>query len=151
MRVPVELIGRAGGHNRVGLAYAFDPAGCFDPDSRFFYTDDDIDCGWRKPEGLARDIARLSSGIDDVRVERVNSLRTMKGNVGSKHNLITFRLNPAAKKDVHVDAERREADAQARAILVLPKTEGFECMLGEMVAGDPKNCFVLARHSYHMK
>ena len=150
MRLPLHFIGWGGEHNEIGPAYEIDAKCHISADSRIFYTDDDIrgdaDAAWE----LAHYIAQASSGIIDVRAEQLDQLRTMSGNIRAAHQCVTFRLEDTALKEIAVNGKHVSPE-NGKAIFILPKAGEFDCMLGEVVHGDPDNAFILAKHNYCMK
>lgn len=147
---PIAFLGWAGWHNDVGPAYAIDGARLCGQASRLFYTDDDIECRKWLARARAMRVERESSGIADVRVELLPRLRRMDTDLVEERWCITFTLDAACKRPVAIMGEEVRPKG-ASAVLVLPWAGEFNCLLGEIVAGDAYNAFVLASHSYCMK
>lgn len=150
MRLPVRFIGWAGENNEIGPAYEIDRGCFFESDSRLFYTDDDIQGSADAAEELAHEIGQASSGIADARAERLEQLRTMNGDIRTEHWCVSFRTEETELKEVTVNGKPIEPES-GRTVFILPKTGEFDCMLGEIVHGDPENAFVLAKHNFCMK
>ena len=150
MRLPVRFIGWGGEHNDIGPAYELDRACCAGADSRFFYTDEDMTDRADMAEGLARGIAQASSGIADVRAEILEELRTMGGVNRSPQWCVTFRMDETAGREIYVNGRIKKPES-GKALFLLPRAGEFDCMLGEIVDGDPDNAFILAKHQYCMK
>ena len=150
MRFPLSFIGWGGKHNEIGPAYEMDRACLSGKDSRFFYTDEDILDSADTVERLAHSVAQASSGIADVRCEKLEELRTMNGDIRSPHWCVTFRMDDAAAREIFVNGQPVKPES-GKAIFILPKAGEFDCLLGEVVDGDPDNAFILARHQYCMK
>ncbi len=150
MRLPLSFIGWGGEHNEIGPAYEIDSECHISADSKIFYTDDDIREDADEAGELAHYIEQASSGIIDVRAEQLEQLRTMSGDIRTAHWCVTFRLEDTALKEIAVSGKHVTPE-KGKAIFVLPKTGEFDCMLGEVVHGDPDNAFILAKHNYCMK
>jgi len=99
---------------------------------------------------LALYIEQASSGISDVRIVKLDDLRTMNGNICTEHWCITFQLDETGSKEVYVNGDLQKPKG-GKAIFILPKAGEFNCTLGEIVHGDPDNAFVLVKHNYCMK
>lgn len=151
MQLPMRFIGWAGPHNNIGPAYEIVPMCLSDEDSRIFYTDDDIENRPEYAADLAKDIARQSTGIDDVRHETLKGVYTMKGIETGMVSGVTFRLSEAAKQNILVGGKEMTCGEHGGAIFVLPKAGEFTCTLGEVLGGDASNCVILAKHTYCMK
>ena len=151
MLLPLSFIGWAGPRNNIGPAYEIVPTCLSGNDSRIFYTDDDIENRHELAEGLAKDIARQSTGIEDVRHETLKALYTIKGIESGMVSGITFRLSEATKQNIMVGGREMSCGEHGGAIFVLPKAGEFTCTLGEVVGGDVSSCVILARHTYCMK
>ena len=150
MRYPLQFVGWGGKHNDIGPVYEIDGKCHIEPDSKIFYTDDDIQDRVHDAEELASYIAQASSGISDVCVEKLENLRTMNGDIKNAHWCITFRLKDATRKEIIVNGKNIKPD-DGEALFILPKAGEFDCKLGEIVNGDPENAFILAKHNYCMK
>ncbi len=151
MRVPIRFIGWGGEHNEIGPAYEIDSACHIAADSRIFYTDDDIQERPDYAEELARRIELASSGIADVRAEKLEVLRTMDSDRKAAHWCVTFRLDQASAREIAINGQPKQAEKNGISFFLLPKAGEFWCMLGEIVHSDPENAFVLAKHSFCMK
>ena len=150
MRLPVSFTGWGGENSEIGPAYEMDSRCFFESDSRLFYTDDDIQGSADAAAELAYSVGLASSGIADVREERLEQLRTISREIREECWCVTFRLDETEQKEVAVNGKKTEAGS-GRPVLILPKAGEFDCMLGEIVHGDPDNAFVLAKHIYCMK
>ena len=150
MQLPLCFIGWGGEHNEIGPAYEIDTKYCICTDSKIFYTDDDIQNSAEYAEKLARYIEEASSGIVDARAEQLEQLRTMNADIRPAHWCVTFRLDDKALKEVAVNGKPVKPE-EGKATFILPKAGEFDCMIGEIVHGDPDNAFVLAKHNYCMK
>ena len=134
----------------MGPAYLLEGACLCDQASGLFYTDDDIAHCERLARMRAGYVERESSGIADVRVERLARLRRLDRDLEGESWCITFALDEARQRPVPVLGDEVEPTGSA-AVLVLPWAGEFECMLGEVVGGDTDNAFVLACDGYCMK
>ena len=74
----------------------------------------------------------------------------MSCDIGMAHWCVTFRLEDTALREIAVNGKPVKPE-KGKAIFILPKAGEFDCMLGEIVHGDPDNAFVLAKHNYCMK
>ncbi len=59
-------------------------------------------------------------------------------------------MDDAAAREIFVNGQPVKPES-GKAIFILPKAGEFDCLLGEVVDGDPDNAFILARHQYCMK
>ena len=150
MRKPLSFVGWGGQHNEIGPAYEIDGNCHIDAGSKMFYTDDDIRGNAASAEELAGYAAQVSSGITGVRAEQLPVLRTMNRDIKEAHWCISFRLDDSARKEICVNGQAVKPE-EGRALFILPKAGQFDCMLGEMVYGDPENAFILAKHNFCMK
>ena len=75
----------------------------------------------------------------------------MNRDIKAAHWCVTFRLEPAAIREIDVNGQPMKPEKDSGAIFLLPKAGEFDCMLGEIVHGDPDNAFILAKHNYCMK
>ena len=150
MRLPLRFIGWGGEHNDIGSAYEIDKMCHIGADSKLFYTDDDIQSSADATEELAHYIEQVSSGIIDVRAEKLEQLRMMSGDIRVAHWCVVFRLEDSALREIAVNGKPVKPE-KGKAIFILPKAGEFDCMLGEIVHGDPDNAFILAKHNYCMK
>lgn len=150
MRLPIRFIGWGGEHNEIGPAYEIDGRCQISKNSKLFYTDDDIQESADEAGELARYIVQASSGIVDVRAEQLDQLRTMNSDMKGPYWCVTFRLDNAAFKQIAVNGKTVKPE-EGKAHFILPKAGEFDCMIGEIVNGDPDNVFILAKHNYCMK
>ncbi len=150
MRLPLRFIGWGGEHNEIGPAYEIDRSCYTGAAPQLFYTDDDIREDPDATATLARYIGQASSGITEVQAARIMQLRTMNGDISTAHWCVTFRLANTARKEIAVNGKAVSPEVD-KAVFLLPKAGEFDCVLGEIVNGEPDNAFVLARHSYCMK
>ena len=150
MRLPLRFIGWGGEHNDIGPAYEIDKMCHIGADSKLFYTDDDIQSSAEATEELAHYIEQISSGIIDVRAEKLEQLRTMSGDIRAARWCVVFRLEDSALREIAVNGKPVKPE-KGKAIFILPKAGEFDCMLGEIVHGDTDNAFILAKHNYCMK
>ncbi len=150
MRLPLRFIGWGGEHNEIGPAYEIDSKCYNGSESRIFYTDEDICGNAEYSEKLAGYIAQRSSGIAEIRAEKLEVLRTMNREERKAHWCVTFTLDGTTVHEIFVNGKQMTPEA-GKAFFLLPKAGEFDCMLGEIVDGDPDNAFILAKHSYCMK
>jgi len=101
-------------------------------------------------EGLAKDIARQSTGIEDVQHETLKALYTIKEFESGMVSGITFRLSEATKQNIMVGGREMSCGEHGGTIFVLPNAGEFTCTLGEVVGGDVSSCLILAS-TYCMK
>ena len=151
--LPFRFVGWAGVHNDVGAAYemAFSR---FANGTRFFYTDDDIENSSDEAEWLAERVARESSGLIDVRVECLPEVKCGNGGDGRERFGVTFSISPENSLSTYVNGNPYHSvyeEIDRPVVFVLAKAGEFNCMMGEMVNGDPNACFVLAKHMFCMK
>ena len=152
MCLPLRFVGWAGVQNDIGPAYEITDSH-FTHGTRFFYTDEDIEGSLSDAKRLAKRIARESSGLCNVRAEMISELKTMEDGDGQKHCAVTFALADRKRRELFVNGVPYQSTGQKNPpyVFVLAKAGEFNCILGEMVNGDPDSCFVLAKHQYCMK
>lgn len=151
--LPFRFVGWAGVHNDVGAAYEMANSH-FVHGTRFFYTDDDIENSSTEAEWLAERIARESSGLFDVRVERLPEVKCGNDGDGCERFGVTFSISPENSRSILVNGNPYQSVYEGidrPIVFVLAKAGEFNCMMGEMVNGDPDACFVLAKHMFCMK
>ena len=131
MRYPLQFVGWGGKYNNIGLAYQIDGKCHIEPNSKIFYTDDDIHRRADVAEELASYIAEESSGISDVCVEKLDQLRTMAHDIRTEHWCVTFHLGDTARKEVVVNGNTIKPD-DGEALFIFPRQENLIASLAKL-------------------
>ena len=63
---------------------------------------------------------------------------------------VTVTTAVVSDGEIYVNGRIKKPES-GKALFLLPRAGEFDCMLGEIVDGDPDNAFILAKHQYCMK
>ena len=146
---PVQFYGWAGEYSDTGPAMSIRKEAFPQGNEVIFYTDTEIAENEESALELAAGIAAESSGICDVRVEKLTEFAASEGPEPGDHVGIVFSLSEDAVKDALVIGGKRvPAQESGGYVFVLPKAGEFDSIIGELAGG---TCFALSKDIWCMK
>ncbi len=146
-KIPFMFYGWAGAYNDLGPAYKINTE-CFAEIDELFYSDDDIADDRGEAEHLAREIARESSGIAQVRVERLVKFQMTYERINERWGIVFVMDKNAVKESVCIGSRPVTKDESGGFLFILPKVGEFNCILGHR---NEDGCFALSKDIYCMK
>lgn len=115
-------------------------------DSRIFYTNNWIEDDLERAKKAAEHIERLSSGITDVRVEKLTCLKTTYIEKHGEYWAVTFRLDESTHRTFYFGGEDITPVGPFAVFAAVEEDFDVKCKIGEVVHGNPDDAFILVWH-----